>query len=807
MANLIREVSRQRLILIPDSSTNFIAENDESERELNVRVINTGNDFASFQVELITDGADSDSKLKWYSAEPKVCSKKPPGDETQFRIVIFKAPIPAYETTLPITLKVFSIDSEALFDTRTIELSIDKPRRPLKVYLPVKDLKVHLGDKLDIPVLIYNLSPNFARVKLTLEELDPEWFIDLPTSQIVQVNAGDSQEVILHCSPPRMTHIQSQIYSFTVRAEDQNTRNNSASFVGTIEVLPYGYVEFKCLDSSQTLPQRRQLIAKYSFQFKNLSNLKQLIALKITELGNPPTQLSDSEAIAIEPGAIEPGAIEPGALEPGTPEPDALLPMLTWQVEKPRPWLGWGDKYRFEAVPMLKNAHSGESIAPVDALPNLQVLELQVRPKIPLWLQLGVGLLGLLLLALQSWLDPGVHHAAPVNTVRIISNETTVVSGSSDQTIQRWDISPVSWLGGQYRLAHRETLATAEDTQKAVRVIREIPKREGEIAVGLENGAIQLWKVSPHQLINTIFDQNDRVFDLDFTPDSRYLFSGHGSGLVRQWNLGSLYTRSVITSTLNFRGAVSTLSVIDLSGIDLSGIAPATRPDQVGKTLVAIAGQFNRFVLWDWQQKQFYEIGYSAKPVNSSAVGQIAPVIGKNDYINSMSVAKNAPLLAMADNRGYITLWDINKLNQCINSTKLIPRPGDELGENQGNTSIKLQCDEARIDQWQAGQGDSIRSVALSDEGCYLASAGNDGRVVLWLPKSVTRASASSPQSILIQKFSGTALKSVDIQRPNNDRVLIAFNAPQNQIYLHHQSIDPSNSCPQNVTVPGKSRK
>ena len=454
MANLIREVLQQRLVLIPDSSTNFVAENNESERELNVKVVNTTSDFTSFQVELIADGVDSDTKLKWYSAEPKVCSKKPPGDETEFRIVVTKAPIPAYETTLPITLKVFSIDSETLFDTRTFELSIEKPRRSLKVYLPVKDLKVNPGDKLDIPVLVYNLSPKFAQVKLTLEELDPEWFLDLSTSPIIQINAGDSQEVILHCNPPRMA--QSQVYSFTVRAEDQNTRNTISSF-GHLEVLPYGEVEFECLEPNQTLPQRGELVAKYPFQFKNLSNLKQRIALKITESGDSFTQIDF-------PDSIVPDSI---VVEPGTPESSA--PLLTWQVKRNRPWWGWGDTYRFEAVPILKNANSGDPSTPISAvlkndpsapypLPNLQVLELQVRPLIPFWLQLGVGIIGLLLLALRGWLDPGVHHAAPVNTVRIIGNETTVVSGSSDQTIQRWDISPVPWLGGQYRLAHREAL-------------------------------------------------------------------------------------------------------------------------------------------------------------------------------------------------------------------------------------------------------------------------------------------------------------------------------------------------------------
>jgi WD40 repeat protein len=757
VAHLIREITKQRLRLVPDSSRSYLAENPQTEREFEMRVVNTSSVFASFQVELSVNGADPNSRIKWYTVEPEICSKKPPGDETKFTVVITKAPIPStYENTIPITLSVFSVDSEAISDSQTLELAIEKPRRSLKVYLPLKDLKVFPGDKLDIPVLVYNLSPKFMQVALRLTDLDPNWFVQQEVVKTVQVDAGDSQEVTFCCSPPRQPTTHSRVYDFSINAEDQE--QNTASYDGKIEVLPYGVVAFECAAPDQTIPasgsakNRKSGVAEYPFQFHNHSNLKQQILLKIHESEQPATELAPLPAIEIEPGASV---------------------TTSRSIAKPRPWLGWGQRYQFAAVPVLTNAHSGAPSEPIYADPSVRTLDLEVRPMMPFLLQLLGGLLGLLVLTLLWWLSsPRSVHLAPVNSVRIISNETTVVSGSSDQTVRRWDINPRRWIVDRRRLSYRGTIADAEQTGKAVRVIREIPQREGQIAVGLENGEMQLWRVSSPQANSptSISGSVDRVFDLDFTPDSRHLFSGHGSGFVRRWNRsGTSYAPA--REQLAFGSAISALAVIDLSGID------ALPPD---RTLVAVAGQYNKFVLWDWERDRDYEVRYwnrtIAQASPTGAIEIVQPVIGKYDYINSLTVAKNAPVLATADNRGFITLWDVAALHQCTTSASTSP------------------CEIEPLDQWQASRrGQSVRSIALSDDGCYLASTGDDGRVVLWLLRDRRR---DAPHSTQIEAFPGTALRAVDIKRPSANYVLVAFNAPENQVRVYRQPVDPETSCP-----------
>ncbi len=63
-------------------------------------------------------------------------------------------------------------------------------------------------------------------------------------------------------------------------------------------------------------------------------------------------------------------------------------------------------------------------------------------------------------------------------------------------------------------------------------------------------------------------------------------------------------------------------------------------------------------------------------------------------------------LLVSADNQGRITLWDLKK---CSPSEECQP-----------------------VEQWDGHNEKAVRSVALSADGCYLVSGGDDGQVMLW---------------------------------------------------------------------------
>ncbi|NJN88665.1 MAG: hypothetical protein HC881_23275 [Leptolyngbyaceae cyanobacterium SL_7_1] len=206
MANLIQAVvSKRKLTLIPDMAIDVdpIASQDN---QFDVVVTNGSPQFTSFQLELIAPGLDPRTDTDWYTVEPEVCAKKPPGAQTQFHVVIKKAPIPAYETTLDLTLRVFSVESAQLFTSQPLSLTIEKPRRSLRIYLPAKELKVFPGDEVEIPVIVYNLDSKSTPVILSLSKLDPAWMVAQPAASgiehILSIEPGDSQKPAFAASPP-----------------------------------------------------------------------------------------------------------------------------------------------------------------------------------------------------------------------------------------------------------------------------------------------------------------------------------------------------------------------------------------------------------------------------------------------------------------------------------------------------------------------------------------------------------------------------------------------------------------------------
>ncbi|NJK65177.1 MAG: hypothetical protein HC941_00360 [Microcoleus sp. SU_5_3] len=79
MPNLVKAVvSKREIKLIPDIGVESTDETANGENEFDVTVVNESNKFASFYIELLAIGADSESNVKWYSLEPKVSAKKPP---------------------------------------------------------------------------------------------------------------------------------------------------------------------------------------------------------------------------------------------------------------------------------------------------------------------------------------------------------------------------------------------------------------------------------------------------------------------------------------------------------------------------------------------------------------------------------------------------------------------------------------------------------------------------------------------------------------------------------------------------------
>jgi WD40 repeat protein len=354
---------------------------------------------------------------------------------------------------------------------------------------------------------------------------------------------------------------------------------------------------------------------------------------------------------------------------------------------------------------------------------------------------MGSGALFLWLLWWCSWLNPSnpfFGHQKSVNSVQLDGLTSTLISGSNDQTIGHWRVA------GFLNPIFNHFIGDIGNSKKAIRVVRYRPVDNNIMAAGLENGEIQLWGITgSNGLIDTFSDQkDDRVFALEFTQDSRSLFSGHGSGLVLQWDTS--FHRGEIAKGHN---RLLKKKQFDFAVYDLKFVGD-------GNSKLAVAGRYNQFFIWNLSSDRTIKVPY--------------PPGGQDDYILSLDVAEFAPyIVATGDNQGNITIWNVKN---CM--------------DGSGNCEV--------IDRWRAGKvGEAVRSVSLGDNACYLATGGDDAKVTLWLLNSEGKRARDLSNGQVIKKevtrsYNGKNINSVHLKVINKN-VLIASGSDDTQVRVNEE--------------------
>jgi WD40 repeat protein len=703
-----------------------------------VSVINESTKFAAFQLDLIAPGYALDARRKWYTSEPKVSVKKPPGSQTDFTVSVIDTPTPGYVGRLELMVRIFSVDFR---DEARQPLSIDvEPRESyLVVELPVSRLQAYPRNPIEIPVKIYNPRRQIADVSLNLQGVKPEW---LPNGAYQQLQVFAGQQVVVHfvCQPPEPLAAPCKDYPFVVEVLPSD--GASCEVQGVLEVLPAGFVEFRCERRQLQIPPKRKWFrwtwktdpATYKFQLENTSNLWQDVDLV--------SEGRDHQRCRVD---IVPEAI---ILDP------AEKTDVDFVVRKRRPWLGLTRRLLLEPFINLKS--TGNVNSQVVPNPQALLLELKVLPIIPPWLQ--AALLLLLLLLLWLWLNiKPPRHLEPVTSVQISGDAGTVLSGSRDQTIRRWRVN-------DDRIEDAGILAK---TGKAVRVIRYRPVGNNVVAAGLENGEIQFWDVLTSKKLKALsFAKDDRVFGLSFTQDSRTIYSGHGSGRILEWNLETGKDKPLRQAVVDF--SVYALAISETPG----------------QRLLLISGRYNQLALWDLTANRLYHVRYEQEEDTTQADGEssIKPVASQQKYIESTATANST--LATADNQGYISLWDLSK-RRCQVSPTIKPSSKQPIPWTRSQ-----YCKLPILSQWRYGhQNKPVRSVAFTNNGCYLASTGDDGRVMIWplttTGRRIEETGATPPvkSEIEVSKIN-TRLNSVDAV-VNQNQLLIASDDYDNQIRFY----------------------
>lgn len=685
-----------------------------------VTAVNDSDRFATFQLELLAPGSEATPRRRWYELAPEISTKKPPGDRTCFHVTITDTPIPGFVGVMNVTVRTFSLELGE--DRKILRLTLEGGDDvPVKLELPVKQFQAQPREQVEIPVRIHNPSYQFTDVTLSLTGIPGHWFTN-GTEQRFRLEAGSSREISFVCLLPDIIQAKSGRYPFTVEARQRNGQPSSIS--GALEISPVGFLELDCNPLHHQLPPKGSGIrhwwsdlATYTVQLRNESNVVQDVTLEMK---------GDDQALC----AFQVFPDRP-TLMPGEKLPIALTTTTR------RPWWGLAKHLLFQMKGMVSDSR-------IDLRNDNPVLKLKVLPLLPLWLQLLLALLLLFLLWQISWLNPYnplFTHKDKVNSVQFNGTGEEIVSGSDDQTLIHWRSEGFS------NPLYNQQIGIFARTQKSVRVVRHRPVNNDWVAAGLENGEVQLWQLDPSQVHSVFsYQRDDRVLGLAFTRDSRYLFSGHGSGLVLQWDLSQYATEASLPQPQQPKR--QTKLDFAIYGMSLVGEADET---------LAIVGRYNSMMLWNWKTNQLKSIRYPRTG-------------GQNDYITSVTVAEHRPyLVATSDNQGFITLWD---LRSCLNGT--------------GTCTL--------LEEWGDGHGGKpVRSAALSSYGCYLTSAGADGRVVLWVLTPEGRRLPQYLSGIPVERES-QPFNSVDV-KVNSHAVLITSGNDDHLVRLRDKPRKPEARC------------
>ncbi|MDJ1184222.1 WD40 repeat domain-containing protein [Roseofilum casamattae] len=665
--------------------------------QFEVSVVNYSDRFASFQLDIIAAGGDPSSKRTWYSLSPEISTKKPPGDTTTFVVEIHKTPIIGFVGLVNLTIQIFSLEL-GVEERHILRLRVEKGVGELVItaQLPNSNLQGYPNTDLDIPLRLYNPSSKDLPATIALKSATP--WLSLPPASF-NLPANQWLDYRLTCALPDIDRAIAGV-SYAAQIEIAHPEGPPAQLDAFIQIFPQGQILLEVPNLSQTIPQKRPWIPFLSGGMGTWYRPTLIYPLLLENQSNQEYQatidlpLKEKEKSPLTLELIPPNhTLSPTATE-----------TFDLKVDTPRPWIGWTIERSIPISVRLTRSEfptnqlrdeldvrqpllQEQPFSQPSLINGQQTLILKLFPIIPRWLQ---GLFVLLLLWLVWWLLHGqyyyIKHQAAVTAVQFNGLADRILSSSVDERIQ-------SWIVEKKRL---EFVGTPAETDKAIRTVKYRPVDNNEMAIGLENGEIQLWHLlstDSTPLRAFAYQKDDRVMDLEFTADSRYLFSGHGSGLVAKWYVGRDFdsgdnpNEPELTQTFDF-------AIADIAFVGKE------------RDILAISGRYNQLIFWDPQRNITGSLSIS----EGTATGQ-------DNYITSLATVEQKPfMLAIADNQGRIGIWDVRS---CLDSLSF------------SNSSDLLSCEQ--LDSWEDGHRTrAVRSLAFSADGLYLTSVGDDGRVILW---------------------------------------------------------------------------
>lgn len=814
-----------------------------------VNVLNRTPEYVQFDLQLDVAAIRQDASLRWFRL-PKSDPFIPPHDRRELRVEIIDVPPRSVNSiVLPVLLPIISPSHLRTKERRTIRIVFEGVETTsLRLELPIREFQVYPSNRKDIPVLVYNLNSRLVEPKIQLVGLDKAW-IEQGNDRYLRLGPNAQGNVAFPVQPPALDEAQAGRYPFCVQAFSQSALVTQIE--GELEILPIGFIEFEITPDRRSiplyiwLPNPRATSAMFEVQLKNCSNLVEDISLDLREKNDRDfnSQLAPDPSVHLNLGQESNNELEISVARP------RLGFGKTLEIEA-SPVLS--DTRQITVEPTTQNLLL--KVLPIIPLwLQAVILLLLALLGVFLWPKIGhtdrvntVQFVGKTQIfsgsddcTIREWQISNLSRWG--RRQRFNLKPEGELAERPDQTCQG---NPK--LKGILEFVRRPVSAVASFENRQTNDLW--------LAAGLQNGAVHLLNVlSPEQnACSPLRGDNmdiDRVFALAFTGDDLTLYSGHGSGKIRIWQqdgTGCFIPHPTITNLkrdtleayeiralalsrddrlLISSGSGERLLVWDLTTLETNqgnrenAATSAGNSAASSSTTLSIPPLRQISVLrknvseienvWDLAflpQSQAISVDLSTDQDQlqlppqrnlqqsdlerpgadtETAIEPNIPQAGVETDTSTTTAAttpsqQNVPplILATADSSGQITLWN---LDNCSQETDLRDSPNPEAGVEQ--------CE--LHDQWQATDTGAVRSLQFSQNGRYLVSGGDDGRVMLWAltqqnkrdPEAYAGANAELGGRII---FAGNSqINSVDLLEINQD-LLIVSGALDHQVRLHY---------------------
>ena len=282
-----------------------------------------------------------------------------------------------------------------------------------------------------------------------------------------------------------------------------------------------------------------------------------------------------------------------------------------------------------------------------------------------------------------------IGHNAPVWGVSFSADGTLLASASADRTIKLWD------------LESGEVLKTLTGHEAPVWSVGFSPDNT-VLASASADRHVKLWDLHSGNEVKTFLGHRDWVNSVSFSADGALLASASDDGTVKLWNVA---TGREIRHFTGHRAPVWSVDFLPMRV-------------KTGKTLgyvLASASADSTVKLW-----------------HSQSENELETLQGHSSLVTSIDVSPDGTTLASASADHTVQLWDISGYQR--GAPKWNRRYRQLRGRKPQARNWRL--DSLRFNGWKLqtldDHSDRVTGVSFSPNGTTVASASDDGKVIIW---------------------------------------------------------------------------